>query len=135
MKTIHLFSKIMIVMGLLILTSNISAEPQLFIKNATDWDLKMKFAAPDRNATESVLAAYTKSPNQTNNIYRIGSINNMYEINNLSIRRSGWGSTYVSGWTSLDVNSLRRYSEQFITRQTIPSFETDIYWTIYGWDA
>ena len=112
---------------------NAMPDSQLYIKNNTSWDIKIKFAEPSRmNAAET--------PIRAGGVYPLGAINNMYDIRYLSVMRYG-RAEFMSGWTELDLNYLKQDSQRQLNEKegVIPGYEKDIYWTILptatGWTA
>jgi hypothetical protein len=128
MKTIHFFSKIMLLVTCI--TSGIYAD--IYLYNNSGWDIKFKFAEPSR-----VLNERSEVTLKNGDRYNLGDANDLI---NLSIRRSGLGSSLISSWRPIDIDTLRNKTENFlVSRPPHPSFNQHILWSIIstntGWDV
>jgi hypothetical protein len=128
MKTVHFFSKAMLLVTCI--TSGLYAN--IYLSNDSGWDIKFKFAQPERIVPQN---AEVLLKNGTR--YDFEDANDIVHI---SIRRSGFGSSFASPWTQLNVADLRNATAQFLSsRPTNPRFDQHILWSITsagtGWDV
>jgi len=128
MKTLHFFSKAMLLVTCI--TSGLYAN--IYLSNDSGWDIKFKFAEPDR-ILDQKFEVLLKNGERFD-------LADARDVARISIRRSGFGSSFSSPWTQLNVDNLRNATAQFLSsRPANPSFDQHILWSITstntGWDA
>jgi|GEM_PF-5764489 len=125
MNKMIISSKIALMIVFMSIMNGLSAQNErLIIKNDSEWNIKIKFAAPGRAVPAN--GEISMAPKGTYSM----PINDMYSISNLSVLTSGYLES-VSSWRALDVNELRKSSVEKIKNTAVPAgFKLDIYWNI-----